>query len=125
VCQRITCTFAPYFGFLPETGACQRPLGNPGTLLPPFLQVPPLIDVNSLFQAQRELAKHVRTVQTAKMSLLLGLSGVLKTIQVNASANGMSVALFEGERVELLWHRVESRKRVFTPQKEASQESVR
>jgi hypothetical protein len=89
------------------------------------LQVPPLIDVNSLFQAQRELAKHVRTVQTAKMSLLLGLSGVLKTIQVNASANGMSVASFEGERVELLCHRVESRNRVFTPQKEASQESVR
>ena len=53
-------------------------------------------DVDSLFQAQRQLAECVRIAQTAKTSLFLGLSGGLETAHIDASANGTSVALMGG-----------------------------
>src|SRR6266566_4310329 len=53
-------------------------------------------DVNSFLQTQRELTERLRIGEVAKTLLFPGLSGGLGTTHIDASANGMSVALMEG-----------------------------
>jgi hypothetical protein len=53
-------------------------------------------DVDSFLQTQRKLAERLGIAQISNTLLFFGLSGGLGTTHINASANGISVALMEG-----------------------------